>query len=89
MCARPLVIIAATMFSASPAVGHVVISSYTQRRNRAGDINDDYIVSVNFERDKLALIDYSHVEPMETILQSENRMNLTSSNMFKTIKPFE
>lgn len=84
-----LVFIAATMFSASPAVGHVVISGYTQRRNRAGDINDEYIVSVNFERDKLASMDYSNVEPMETILQFENRMNLTPGNMFRTIKPFE
>ena len=84
-----LVFIAATMFSASPAVEHVVISGYTQRRNRAGDINDDYIVSVNIERDKLASMNYSHVEPMETILQFENRMSMTSGNMFRTIKPFE
>lgn len=84
-----LVLVASTSFNASPKILNVVVSGYTQRRNKTGDINDDYIVSVNFDRATLASLDYTEAEPMDTVMHFENRMKLTAGNLFKTIEPYE
>ena len=81
------IFVAANMFNISTAIQEVVISGYTQRRNKDGDLKDDYIISVRFNRTQLANLPFSKEEPMETILKFENRMNLTASNQFKVIKP--
>lgn len=76
-------------FNISPAISRVVISGYTQRRNKAGDINDDYIYSIKFDRDMFEGRDVSYTSPKELCLKAENRINMTSTSLFKVIKPFE
>ena len=88
-CVLGLTIFVVTnMFNISTAIQEVVISGYTQRRNKEGDLSDDYIISARFDRSQLAALPYSSSEPMDTILKFENRMNLTAANQFKVIKPF-
>lgn len=84
-----VVLIASSMFNASPRIRRIIVSGYTQRRNKAGDLRDDYIVSVDFDRDELASLPYGTDDPMDTVLHFPNRMNLTASKLFKVIKPFE
>lgn len=83
-----VVLVASSMFNASPCIQRVVVSGYTQRRNKAGDLQDDYIVSVDFGRDVMASLPYAEDDPMDTVLRFPNRMNLTSSKIFKVIEPF-
>ena len=82
-----VVFIATNMFNAGAAVREVAVSGYTQRRNKAGAIQDDYIVSVRFDRSTLESLPYSQSNPMETILRFENRVNIASSGQFKVIEP--
>ena len=83
------IFISSNAFNTSPAIKKVLISGYTQRRDRKGNINDDYIYSLKFPRDSLEKRDVSLLEPRQFCMSVENRCNLTSTSVFKTIKPFE
>lgn len=82
-------VVAATLFNASPKIEHVIVSGYTQRRNKAGDVSDDYIISVDFVRERMQSLDYAIANPESTVLEFPNRMNRTVSGLFKAIEPFE
>ena len=73
----------------SPAIKKVLISGYTQRSDRNGNINDDYIYSIKFLRDMFEHKDLLLVEPKEFCMTFENRCNMTSTSLFKTIKPYD
>ena len=81
--------ISANIFNQSPAIEHIVISGYTQRRNKDGDINDDYIFSIKFVRDGFINIDFSRQEAMAFCMRFENRCNISSALTFTKIKPYE
>ena len=83
------VVVAATLFNASPRIDHVVVSGYTQRRDKAGDVSDDYILSVDFDRETLLTLDYAATSPESTVMAFPNRLNRTASGLFKVIEPFE
>ena len=82
-----VVFVAANMFNISPRIESVVISGFTQRRNKAGAISDDYVVSVRFTRSEFKNAEYAEVEPMGTIEKFENRLNVTSTFIMKAIEP--
>ena len=65
----------------------VQISAFTQRRNKVGDLVDDYIYSVKFDREGLRKIDNSkNVD--EIVLSFENRINVKTDKAFKAIEPY-
>lgn len=79
--------VASNLFNVSPAIGEIVVSGYTARRDKAGAMKDEYIVSVRLPRAQFSLSGYAVREPEATILGFENRLNLTSTKIFKTIEP--
>lgn len=82
-----VVFVAANMFNVSPRIESVVISGFTQRRNKAGAISDDYIVSVRFTRSEFQNARFAEAEPAKTIGKFENRLNVTSTFIMKAIEP--
>ena len=83
------VFISANVFNVSPAIKKIVISGYTQRRNKDSEISDDYIYSIKFTRDMFEKIDVSIADPKAFCLKTDNRCNMTSTSLFKVIKPYE
>lgn len=83
------IFVATSLFNASPEIATVVVSGYTQRRNKAGDLVDDYILSIRFNRDALYGIDYTAIDPEAFCLKFENRCNVSATKVFKTIEPFD
>lgn len=65
----------------------VEISGYTQRRNRYGDVNDEYIYSVRFPREQFRR--NPAVDPLRDFNEYENRMKPSSAFTFSKIKPYE
>lgn len=84
-----MIYVAACLFSVSPVIDRIVISGYTQRRNKAGDMADDYILSIKFDRAGFYGIDFEALDPEEFCFGFENRCKLTATKMFKTIEPYE
>lgn len=76
-------------FNVSPAIQRVLISGYTQRRDKIGDIQDEYIYSIKFTRDMFEQRDLSRVLPKEFCLSADNRCNITTTSLFKAIVPFD
>lgn len=78
---------AANIFNVNANITEVVVSGYTQRRDRNGDIADDYIFSVRFPREQLA--EKSVKDPLKDINDYENRMKLSTAFHFGKIKPYD
>ena len=83
------VFLAANLFGLSPAIEKMTMSCYTQRRNTVGDIEDNYILSVRFDRAPFENESFHSENPMDYCMSFENRCNMTSTMLFKKIKPFE
>ncbi|HPZ00728.1 MAG TPA: hypothetical protein PLS28_04590, partial [Clostridiales bacterium] len=83
------IFITSNAFNVSPAIKRILISGYTQRRNKAGDICDDYIYSLKFYREEFEHRDFSAINPKEFCLSAENRSNMTATSIFRTIVPFD
>ena len=83
------IFIAANIFNVSPAIQTIAISGYTQRRDKTGDINDDYVYSIKYSRDVFQKSVLANVFPMDFCSRFENRMNITSSMLMKKITPFD
>ena len=83
--------ISAQMFNLSPTINQVVISGFTSKRNKDGDVTDEYLYSIKYLRNEFETTDLSSVDNIyDFILKFENRINFNSStNTFKGIKPFE
>ena len=76
-------------FNVSPAIQRVLISGYTQRPDKDGNIKDDYIYSIKFTRDLFEQRDLSRIIPKDFCLSVENKCNMTSTSLFKAIVPFD
>lgn len=83
------IFLAANLFGLSPAIEKMTMSCYTQRRNTAGETEDNYILSVRFDRAPFENGSFHQKDPMEFCIGFENRCNMTSTMLFKKIKPFE
>lgn len=77
------------IFNISPKIIEVVASGYTQRRNKDGDTTDVYIYSIRFKRDVFESTVLPDVDPEKFCLSFENRCNMTTTHLFKEIKPYE
>ena len=83
------IFIVANVFNVSPALHRIVISGYTQRRDKAGEINDEYVYSIKFTRDIFENSVLCNVNPQDFCMRFENRSNVTSSMLMKKIEPYE
>lgn len=76
------------LFNISPKIHTIVISGYTQRRDKTGEVKDDYIYSMIFEREK-----FKKYNPLEENLiyicnSFKNRCNVDMYSNFKPIEPY-
>lgn len=83
------VFITSHIFNVSPAIKKILISGYTQRRNKTGEVQDDYIYSLKFTRDLFEQGKHLGDMPNLFCMSVENRCNQTSTGMFKAIVPFD
>ena len=83
------IFIASHAFNVSPAIKKILISGYTQRRDKEGLIGDDYIYSIKFPREMFEQRDLTCVLPNEFCLSAESKCNMTSTAMFKKIVPYD
>lgn len=72
----------------SPAIKSVCISGYTQRRNRDGDICDDYVYSLLLPREEMVQTVLKSSDVLDLAMKFKNRCKMTSTFMLKTIKPY-
>ena len=79
------IFISANIFNASPAIHKIVISGYTQRRNKAGEVNDEYVYSIKFIREIFENSMLANVKSMDFCMIFENRSNITSTMLMKKI----
>lgn len=78
--------LAASIFNLNCTLRYIAVSGYTQRRDKNGDINDDYIYSVIFSRDPFVNKEIS--DPIGVFSLFPNRMKLSTANTFSRINPF-
>lgn len=85
------VYLASEFFNLSPYIEKIILSGFTSRRNKDGDLNDDFLYSIKYSRKLFETTDFSNVDDIyEFIMKFENRINFNSANnTFKSIKPFE
>lgn len=81
--------ISSNVFNLSPTIQNITISGYTQRRDKEGNMRDDYIYSIKFTRDKFENQSISSSDPQSFCMSFENRCNMTKTSLFKAITPFE
>lgn len=80
---------AASTLNLSTVLQDVVISAYTQRRNSAGDLNDDFIYSIDFTRSGMEHRNLAQEDPIAACMDFKNRCNMSKTYVFKVITPFE
>lgn len=83
------IFISANIYNASPAIQLIVMSGYTQRRNKAGEVNDEYIYSIKFTRDIFENSILANVNPIDFCMRFENRSSITNTLLLKKIQPYE
>lgn len=81
--------VASNIFNISPQIKRVLVSGYTQRRDKIGELVDDYIYSIWFTREGFYGADYEVMDPEAFCMNFENRCNVTKTKIFKTIVPYE
>lgn len=76
-------------FNISSKINTIQISGYTQRvSKKTGNIEDDYVYSIKFQRDKFETLNFDNIDPIEAFKNFEHEMNLTKTLELKTIEPF-
>lgn len=83
------VFVLTSLLSISPAIDSMVLSAYTQRPDKNGDIVDDYIVSMKVSRDAICGLHVEDFDPKELCLGFETRCKMTQTGIFKAIAPFD
>lgn len=83
------VFISSYIFILSPAVQRVLLSGYTQRRDKEGNLKDEYIYSIKFKREMFEGKDVASMEPIAFCMEAENRCNMTSTSLLRKIKPYD
>ena len=79
---------ASYFFCVTPHMEKILLSAYTQRRNSKGDVEDNYIYSVIFEREAFEKPGYQRADPEAFICTFKNRMNKSADGTLKRIEPF-
>lgn len=79
-------------FAALPCLNTIIMSGYSQRKNKKNAIvSDEYLLSVSVTRDRwgqLALRDASIVDPTRTIEMLNHIRKMNANNQFSPIEPY-
>lgn len=76
-------------FNISSMIHIVQISGYSQRLNKkTGHIEDEYVYSIKFDRFIFEKLNIDLIDPIASIGNFENRINITTNFELKTIVPF-
>ncbi len=79
-------------FAASPAIRKVSVSSYSQRASKVnGQINDEYLYSVQVNRSQWEMIRFENlteIDVVESLAAFDLRRDMTKTGIFKPIVPF-
>ncbi len=78
---------AANIFNVNANIQEVLVSGYTQRRDKNGDVTDQYIYSILFPRKQL--VGKKIDNPLEDVNDFQNRMKLSTAFNFGTIRPYD
>lgn len=82
--------LASHMSNISTAIKTIIASGYTQRRNtKSGELQDDYVYSITFERDKWNNTKRDSETGKDFCMKFENRCNILASGKMKAIIPIE
>ena len=76
------------IFNISPKIYNIIISGYTQRRNKVGQINDDYVYSIKFDREKMSQYDLIREDSFDICMKFENRCIINANGSLRTIEPY-
>ncbi|TJY34074.1 DUF4236 domain-containing protein [Pontimicrobium aquaticum] len=80
-------LVAGISFMTSAGIENIEISAYTQRVDKKdGQTKDDYIYSIQFDREKFSDLNYSKIDPVVAFENFNHRMELSKSFIFKTIE---
>jgi len=80
---------ASHVFLSSEGIGNVLVSGYTQRRNKkTGELEDCYIYSVAFERKAFESRKCATQNPTEFCDRFRSRINVLASGEMKQIEPY-
>lgn len=78
-----------TICAVAPAVQHIKVAGYTQRRQRSGTIADDWVYELAFNRHFLASLDPENVDPSTILRLPDARVLPTADGNLKKIPPPE
>jgi hypothetical protein len=79
---------AGVFFNISTRIIEIIISGNAEVINKAtGNLENQYIYSVKFERDKFKAINFENVDPLATLLNFPHELKITQGNEFKTVTP--
>lgn len=78
---------AGNFFNKALGAQEILVSGYTQRRDRSGDMTDDYIYSILFDRKTFETLDYEE-DPRENCMRFRNRALQKKDLSFKRIEPY-
>lgn len=83
--------LSAQFFNLSPYIEQIIMSGFTTKRNSQGELVDEYLYSIKYDRNIFETTDLSSVDNIyEFILKFDNRINFNQENYsLKSIKPFE
>lgn len=76
-------------FLSSAGIRNALVSGYTQRRNvRTGEMEDQYVFSIAFNRAAFANVSFERTDPAAFVQAFRNRMNPAATGELKTIQPY-
>lgn len=76
-------------FNISSYIDEIILSSFISKRNKDGDLVDEYLYSVKFLRDEFEKTDFKKLDDTYAfLLKFDNRINMSDSYSFKAIKPY-
>lgn len=77
---------AGLLFNISPAIENISIAGYTQRISKqTGNIEDQYVYSVKYTRDKFAELNVANISPLEAIENFEHTIDISPKFELRTI----
>jgi len=78
------------LLNVSPTIDKCIVSGYTQRiSEKTGQIEDNYIFSVIFDRSNFSTLNVKEINPVTAFKNFTSRIKINSSNYLENIHPFD
>ena len=77
-------------FNVSTEIAKVIASGHSNRLSpKTGNLEDDYVYSVIFDREIFSKLLVENIEPIEGMKNFENKLNISPTFEMKSIQPFK